>query len=386
MLIFNKIITSTLCVMLFTATVFAQYATTRSGLQYQIVKQGNDKHPHRGCRVWVEYTGSLTDGSIFASTEGSGNIDVWMGQGQLIKAWEEALPMIGEGGQIKLIVPPALGYGDFELPDIPKNSTLHFDLKLIQVDSFPPIEPFSTKGLKMQKLPNGIKYYCVKASNGKLPNRGDNVYIHYTGWLPDGEIYTSTQHSRDPRRFTAGKGEAFEGMDSALLLMPEGSKYRFIIPQQLAFGDAGYANRIPPKTDVTLDIEMVRISREVKVEKWNAAGLDTITTASGLRYIVFEPGYGKLIEHDNIVTAHYSAFYNDSLFDSSVKRESPIRYPVGAGIVIDGWEEASLLMRLGARFQLLVPHNLAFGADGLQIGLPADADVVFDVEILDVVE
>lgn len=368
------------------ATVAAQMTTTPSGLQYEIVEAGNDRHPQQGWRVWVEYTGTLDNGQVFATTRETGNIDLWLGQGQLIKGWEEALPMIGEGGQINLIVPPSQGYGDMDIPDIPKNSTLHFELKLVQTDSFPPIKPFDVKGVKKHKTPSGITYYCIEPGLGNHAKKGDNVYIHYTGWLPDGSIYTSTRNTGNARRFSAGTGETFEGMDSALMLMPEGAKYRFNIPYQLAFGDKGYANRIPPKTDVTLDIEMVRISPEKKIKKWDASGRDTIKTASGLRYIVLDPGYGPRIEPDNIVTADYSAFYKDSLFDSSVKRESPIRYPAGAGIVIEGWEEATLLMRKGARFQLIVPSNLAFGSDGAEYGLPADAELIFDVEIIDVME
>ena len=364
----------------------AQMTTTSSGLQYQIIEPGNNRHPQPGWRVWVEYTGTLDDGTVFASTRETGGIDLWLGCGQLIKGWEEALPMIGEEGRIALVVPSSQGYADMEVPGIPKNSTLHFEIKLVQADSFPAIKPFAVKGVKKQKTPSGITCYCIEQGHGKPAKKGDNVYVNYTGWLPDGTIYTTTRTSGEAQRFTAGMGEAFVGMDSALLMMPEGAKCRFIIPYRLAFGDKGYANRIPPKTDVTLDIEMVRISPEKKITKWDCTGLDTITTVSGLRYVVLDPGYGPRIELDNIVTANYSAFYNDTLFDSSVKRESPIRYPVGAGIVIDGWEEATLLMRRGSRFQLFVPSKLAFGSDGPQIGLPANADVIFDVEILDVME
>ncbi|MBO7433677.1 MAG: FKBP-type peptidyl-prolyl cis-trans isomerase [Salinivirgaceae bacterium] len=368
------------------APATAQMTTTASGLQYQIIEPGNNRHPQPGWRVWVEYTGTLDDGTVFASTRETGGIDLWLGCGQLIKGWEEALPMIGEEGRIILIIPPSQGYADMEVPGIPKNSTLHFEIKLVQADSFPAIKPFAVKGVKKQKTQSGITCYCIEQGHGKPAKKGDNVYVNYTGWLPDGTIYTTTRTSGEAQRFTAGMGEAFVGMDSALLMMPEGAKCRFIIPYRLAFGEKGYANRIPPKTDVTLDIEMVRISPEKKITKWDCTGLDTITTASGLRYVVLEPGYGPRIELDNIVTANYSAFYNDTLFDSSVKRESPIRYPVGAGIVIDGWEEATLLMRRGSRFQLFVPSKLAFGSDGPQIGLPANADVIFDVEILDVME
>ena len=102
---------------------------------------------------------------------------------------------------------------------------------------------------------------------------------------------------------------------------------------------------------------------------------------------MFEPGSGPQIKDRSIVTAHYSVYLPDgTLIDSSVKRESPIRYPVGAGLIIEGWEEASLLMRGGSRFQLLVPANLAYGDEGEPPLVPANSDLVFDIEILDVIE
>ena len=368
-------------------TLRAQYTTTKSGLQYKIDKPGNNRHPQKGWRVWLEYTGSLDDGTVFASTDETGNIDIRLGQGQVINGWEEALPMIGEGGHISLIVPPHLGYGNIETYNIPQNSTLHFEIDLIQADSFPAIAPFPIKGIKPKKLANGIKRYTIDSGHGSPARAGDNVYVHFTGWLPDGTIYTSTRNVGDARRFTAGGGETFAGMDTVLLTMAEGALCRFVIPYKLAFGEKGYGNRIPPKTDLTLDIEMVRISREKHVTKWDAAGRDTLSTATGLRYIVFEPGNGPQIKDRSIVTAHYSVYLPDgTLIDSSVKRESPIRYPVGAGLIIEGWEEASLLMRGGSRFQLLVPANLAYGDEGEPPLIPANSDLVFDIEILDVIE
>ncbi len=376
-----------ICLQAISAMTQDGFTTTKSGLKYRIDKPGNDRHPQKGWRVWIEYTGRLDDGTVFSSTDETGNIDIWLGQGQVIKGWEEALPMIGEGGKISLIVPPNLGYGNIDTYDVPAGSTLHFDIKMIQADQFAPIEPFATKGLKANKMACGIKYYVIDNGHGRPAHKGDNVYVHFSGWLPDGTIYTSTRNTGDPRRFTAGAGETFEGMDSAMLVMPEGARYRFIIPNKMAFGDKGYGNRIPPKTDITLDIEMVRISPEKHVTKWDASGRDTLSTASGLRYIVFDEGHGPLIQDKSIVTAHYSVYLPDGeLIDSSVKRESPIRYPVGTGLIIEGWEEASLLMRNGSRFQLIVPARLAYGDDGQPPLIPAGADLVFDVEILEVIE
>ena len=103
------------CLSAMTAKAQLDFIATDSGLKYLIAKPGNDKHPAAGCRVWLTYRGWLDDGTIFGSTDETGNIDIWLGQGQVIKSWEEALPMIGEGGRISLIVPPHLGYGDIDI-------------------------------------------------------------------------------------------------------------------------------------------------------------------------------------------------------------------------------------------------------------------------------
>jgi len=74
------------------------------------------------------------------------------------------------------------------------------------------------------------------------------------------------------------------------------------------------------------------------------------------------------------------------LFDSSVKRLEPIRFPVGVGSVIDGWDEGLQLMRKGSKFQLLIPSYLGYGSEGAPPQIPADTDLIFDIEVLDVIQ
>lgn len=365
----------------------ADYKTSASGLKYIIVNNGSAEKPKAGDRIWVEYTGKLTNDSVFASTKETGNADFYMGQGQIIKGWEEALTMIGEGGEIKLIVPPALGYGTMKIPGIPSNSTLLFEIKLLQVDKGTPIEPFNTSGLSALKGSKGIKYYEISRGSGPKAKPNDNAYVHYTGWLPDGTIFTSSLKVSDGIRITVGAGEVIEGWDLLLPLMAQGSKIRAEIAPELAFGKEGYGNRVPPGSKIILDLEMVKLSPEVHVSKWDAKNLDTITTASGLRYIVFDTGIGGLIQPNTIITVHYSTYTSDGkLLESSVKREEPLKFPAGAGLVIEGWDEASLLMRLGAKYQLIVPARLAYGTEGSLPEIAPNTDLIFDIEVLEVMQ
>jgi FKBP-type peptidyl-prolyl cis-trans isomerase len=123
------------------------YQKTSSGLEYQILKPGNGEKPHAGNRIWVEYTGKLTNDSVFATTKETGNADFFMGQGQIIKGWEEGLSMIGEGGEINCGFLRNLDMVN-ENSGIPANSTLLFEIKLLQVDRALPLNHFRPKELK----------------------------------------------------------------------------------------------------------------------------------------------------------------------------------------------------------------------------------------------
>lgn len=108
---------------------------TESGLQYKIVRPGNDSvKPALEDTVEVQYTGTLLDGSEFDSTRGEGRKPVKYPLRGFIKGWQEGLQLVGEGGRIQLWIPYELGYGERSMgPSIPKFSTLVFDVELLKV-------------------------------------------------------------------------------------------------------------------------------------------------------------------------------------------------------------------------------------------------------------
>lgn len=109
--------------------------TTPSGLQYVDVVEGTGATPEAGQKVTVHYTGTLEDGTKFDSSRDRNRpFEFRIGQGQVIRGWDEGLSTMKVGGQRRLIIPPELGYGARGAGGvIPPNATLIFDVELLDV-------------------------------------------------------------------------------------------------------------------------------------------------------------------------------------------------------------------------------------------------------------
>jgi len=106
------------------------------------------------------------------------------------------------------------------------------------------------------------------------------------------------------------------------------------------------------------------------------------TTASGLQYKVVKEGNGAQPKSSDTVTVNYRGTLTDGTeFDSSYKRGQPASFPVSG--VIKGWTEALQLMKVGSKYQLFIPPDLAYGQTG-QGSIPPNAVLIFEVELLDV--
>lgn len=112
---------------------------------------------------------------------------------------------------------------------------------------------------------------------------------------------------------------------------------------------------------------------------------DTMTTSSGLRYIVLAKGEGRKAESGEIIIAHYTGSLLDGkVFDSSRERGEPFSFPLGQKRVIKGWDEAFSLLNVGSRAILIIPPDLAYGNRKMGEAIPANSTLVFDVELLDI--
>ena len=107
--------------------------TLPSGLQYQVITEGNGKKPSATDKVKCHYEGTLIDGTLFDSSIKRGQPAVF-GVNQVIRGWVEALQLMSEGSKWRLFIPSELGYGAQQAGEmIPPHSTLIFEVELIEV-------------------------------------------------------------------------------------------------------------------------------------------------------------------------------------------------------------------------------------------------------------
>ena len=236
------------------------FITTDSGLQYRITEHGDGELPKTGDRVVVHYTGKLEDGTKFDSSLDRGDPFTFeLGARQVIKGWDEGIALLHKGDKATFIIPHELGYGSRTAGSIPPNSTLIFDVELVDILPAIKIEPLNIEGKVSITTDSGLKYYLVKEGNGKHAAAGDEVTVHYTGYFEDGSIFDSSVKRSQPFKFTLGMGRVIAGWDEGIALMRIGDKMRFVIPYQLAYGEKGYPGVIPPKATLIFDVELLEI-------------------------------------------------------------------------------------------------------------------------------
>ncbi len=114
-----------------------------------------------------------------------------------------------------------------------------------------------------------------------------------------------------------------------------------------------------------------------------------MTTASGLKYEDSKAGAGTEAIKGKTAVVHYTGWLDEKgakgkKFDSSVDSGQPFSFPLGAGMVIKGWDEGVAGMKVGGKRTLHIPAQLAYGEMGAPPVIPPNAPLIFDVELLDV--
>ena len=109
------------------------------------------------------------------------------------------------------------------------------------------------------ETPSGLKYVELAEGTGAQPKAGQQVSVHYTGWLTNGTKFDSSHDRKEPIVFPIGKGHVIKGWDEGVGSMKVGGKRKLIIPAHLGYGQQGAGGVIPPNATLVFEVELLGV-------------------------------------------------------------------------------------------------------------------------------
>ncbi len=224
---------------------------------------------------------------------------------------------------------------------------------------------------------------------GNEVKEGWTAEVNYSGFLEDGTMFDSSlKRGRRPFKFIVGKGQVIKGWDQGVLGMKVGGKRKLTVPAELGYGERG-KGKIPANAELTFTLELVSARPPLPdpqpASAFKGKGVSTTTTPSGLEITDYKVGEGAEAKKGDTVAVHYTGTLKDggTEFDSSIPRKAPIRFPIGTGRVIKGWDEGIAGMKVGGLRKLVIPPELGYG-DRDKGKIPPNSTLVFTVELMEV--
>lgn len=216
-----------------------------------------------------------------------------------------------------------------------------------------------------------LKIEEIVVGEGDEVKDGDWVSVHYTGCLEDGTKFDSSLDRGEPIEFPLGGGMVIPGWEQGIRGMRVGGKRKLVIPPELAYGEDGAGDVIPPNAVLVFDVEVV------------GARSNQYPEEGDLEIEELEAGTGAEAVPGDTVSVHYTGWLEDGTkFGSSLDRGEPIEFPLGVGYVIPGWDQGLVGMKEGGRRRLTIPSHLAYGANGAGGVIPPFATLVFEVNLV----
>jgi FKBP-type peptidyl-prolyl cis-trans isomerase FkpA len=255
--------------------------------------------------------------------------------------------------------------------------------------------------------PSGLRYKFIDDKKGSNPGLGDIMLIHILYKTDKDSVLFNSATDSDSFKvklveptFTGGVEEGFAMMspgDSALFKVSADSLFRktfrsqlpsYLTPGRMIYFQVKMKSIIPKHVLDSIhhfqDIEN-RKKEFAELEKYlQLNNMDVQPTENGVYMVVKEPGTGdNPVVGDTIFAEYEGRMLNGNVFDKSHDQDQPFKFVLGRNMVIQGWEEAIPLLRKGARATMVIPSDLAYGAE--QFGkLPPYSTLVFDVYIKEI--
>lgn len=249
--------------------------TLKSGLKYSEVKVGTGAEAKNGDLVEIHFKGWMikdssdlfSDWSVDSTKKADLIADSYamnqpmkfvLGTDSFIKGSEEGIVGMKAGGQRAIVIPSNLAYGPQGMGPIPPNTSIRVLVELVSTKEAVTAKMWDVDSTLFKTTASGLKYAIINEGEGELVAKEKQVTVHYSGFLLDGTKFDSSVERDEPFTFVAGVGQVIPGWDEGVQLMKKGSKARFIIPSNLAYGDRDLG-KIPPNSALIFDVELLDI-------------------------------------------------------------------------------------------------------------------------------
>jgi FKBP-type peptidyl-prolyl cis-trans isomerase len=253
-------------------------------------------------------------------------------------------------------------------------------LKVVEPPKFVPADPEQETTTE-----SGIVYQMLEPGEGEGPRPDQGVAFEFALFNEKGEHVMSTAASGGQAVISGpldairlGRTQPKFLMEAAKLMKP-GSRCRFTVPAELAFGADQVHEKLPGNSRSIWILTLKSVNDIPAFRKLDPEKVQT--TASGLKYEVIKAGEGAVPVAADTVTVHYTGWLTDgTLFDSSNARGETTSFPLGG--VIPGWTEGLQLMKPGGIYLFEIPGNIAYGFRGSPPLIGPNATLIFIVELV----